>query len=100
MLLLQHRLKQLQPLVRTKFSLLVLFILPFLYSCSTLKPNPYFVPYLADSAKVSLAPLKFYEGIIHPGDFLQIRFAGKSPEVTALLNNYGVAKAEAPISTS
>lgn len=64
-------------------------------SCSHLQPVKYYNQYL-DSSLVRIQDLPLQEATIEPGDFLQITFAGKSPEVTAQLNNYGNTKAENP----
>lgn len=62
-------------------------------SCSHIKPVQYMTPYL-DEHSVALKNLPYSEATIEPGEFLEIVFVGKSPEVTALLNNYGYAKVE------
>jgi polysaccharide export outer membrane protein len=63
--------------------------------CSSLRPTQMLPTYL-DSVYTALPALSIQEASIEAGDRLEITFAGKSVEVTAALNNYGVSKAENP----
>jgi polysaccharide biosynthesis/export protein len=82
-----------------KINILVLLtpLLLTFVSCLHVKPPIYFESVI-DTLNIPLTKLATPEPIIEPGDFVQIKFVGKSPEVTAMLNNYGYAKAEAPSS--
>ena len=58
--------------------------------CSSLRPTQMLPTYL-DSVYTALPALSIQEVSIEAGDRLEITFAGKSVEVTAALNNFGVA---------
>ncbi|TAD88157.1 MAG: hypothetical protein EAY75_05590 [Bacteroidetes bacterium] len=83
--------------VFTKTLIASILVAASLTGCSNLKPTDMFRSYL-DSSYTALPNLAIQEANIEPGDRLEITFAGRSVEVTAALNNYGVSKAESPTS--
>jgi polysaccharide export outer membrane protein len=80
--------------------LIISVLIPWLITgCSSLRPTQMLPTYL-DSVYTALPALGIQEVSIEAGDRLEITFAGKSVEVTAALNNYGVSKVEDPTTTT
>jgi polysaccharide export outer membrane protein len=85
----------LTPVKFSKLLIASILISWLITGCSSLRPTQMLPTYL-DSVYTALPALSIQEVSIEAGDRLEITFAGKSVEVTAALNNYGVSKVEDP----
>ena len=81
------------PLKIIAFTLLSAFF-AMQIGCINVKAPQYYKGIIDSANTLPLRSVENPEQLIAPGDFLQIRFVGKSPEVTAMINNFGYAKAE------